>query len=315
MIISAFGKQPSSSVAVPAVVPRGAFARKMKPVIGGLVLSVVAAFAAAPASAQNAVVTIQQVSSGRFIDAHEFAGEDYRLVTRPAQNNSTQLWRMVPLGNNIYTFQQMSNDRFVDAHEYAGEDYRLVTRPPQNNTTQRWLLTSVGGNVYTIQQVSNGRYVDAHENAAEDYRVVTRPAQNNATQQWRIVTVYTEQAPQPPQPVVHSSGSFQFSPQQQVNLDNGNIGPNGADLAYQVVGFNRQITPVNGAMISFTNGAQRGFAGCSAAAYNTNAVPQASIGVGQYVCVRTGEGHVSEFRVNSIGQILGLLQISYTTWN
>lgn len=297
---------------------RGWLFRKIRPVLGGLAVAFVAAFATAgSAAAQNNVVTIQQVSSGRFVDAHEFDGQDWRLVTRPAQNNNTQLWRMVNLGGNVFTLQQMSNGRFVDAHEYDGEDYRLVTRPAQNNDTQRWLVLPLGGNIFTIQQVSNGRFVDAHETDTEDFRVVTRPAQGNATQQWRITVVYTEPAPQPQppaQPVVHASGSFQLLPQQSVNLDNGALGQNGADIAYNVVGFQRQLTPANGAQFSYTNGNQRGFAGCSAAAFNSNAIPQQSIPVGAYICARTSEGRISEFRITNIGQILGRLDISYTTW-
>src|SRR5688500_4600209 len=33
--------------------------------------------------------TIRQVSSGRYVDAHESADQDFRLVTRPWQNNDT----------------------------------------------------------------------------------------------------------------------------------------------------------------------------------------------------------------------------------
>ena len=36
--------------------------------------------------------TIQQKSSGRFMDAHEIEEKDFALVTRPAQNNDTQRW-------------------------------------------------------------------------------------------------------------------------------------------------------------------------------------------------------------------------------
>ncbi len=285
-------------------------------IVGTAMVGAMALAGAAPASAQTTIVTIQQVSSNRFVDAHEYAGEDYRLVTRAAQNNTTQLWRLTPLGNNIYTIQQVSSGRLVDAHEDAGNDYRLVTRPAQNNTTQRWLLTNLGNNIFTMQQVSNGRYVDAHEDAGNDYRLVTRTAQNNDTQRWRIVTILVEQPPvqQPPAPVVVSSGAFQLVPQQQVNLDNGAIGPGGADLFYQVVGFTRQLAPVNGAQISFTNGAQRGFAGCTAAAFNNGPVLQTSLSIGSYVCVRTSQGRISEFRVDNIGIVLGILTLSYTTW-
>lgn len=36
--------------------------------------------------------TIQQWSSRRYMDAHEIAGKDFAVVTRPAQNNDTQNW-------------------------------------------------------------------------------------------------------------------------------------------------------------------------------------------------------------------------------
>jgi subtilisin family serine protease len=131
--------------------------------------------------------TIQQRSNNRFVDAHEHAGEDFRLVTRTAQNNDTQRWVLTPVGA-VYTIQQRSNNRFVDAHEHAGEDFRLVTRTAQNNDTQRWVLTPTAEylSTYTIQQLSNGRYVDAHEHAGEDFRLVTRTAQHNNTQRWIV---------------------------------------------------------------------------------------------------------------------------------
>ena len=134
--------------------------------------------------------TIQQRSNDRFVDAHEHAGEDFRLVTRPAQGNDTQRWEVETIGL-VCTIQQLSNGRFVDAHEHAGEDFRLVTRTAQNNDTQRWVITPVPGRLvtYTIQQLSSGRFVDAHEHAGQDFRLVTRTAQNNDTQRWMLSSI------------------------------------------------------------------------------------------------------------------------------
>jgi hypothetical protein len=85
---------------------------------------------------------IRQVSSGRYMDAHETnaSGLDYRVVTRPFQNNNTQRWKATFLGSNKYRLQQVSSGRYLDAYETnaSGLDYRLVTRPFQNNNTQRW---------------------------------------------------------------------------------------------------------------------------------------------------------------------------------
>jgi len=41
--------------------------------------------------------TIRQKSNGRFLDAHESAVQDFRLVTRPGQPNNTQRWLLYPL--------------------------------------------------------------------------------------------------------------------------------------------------------------------------------------------------------------------------
>ena len=297
------------------------FLRVRNIVFGAALATAAALTGATAASAQTTIVTIQQVSNNRYVDAHEHAGEDYRLVTRTAQNNSTQLWRMTNVSGQVYTFQQVSSGRYMDAHEFAGEDYRLVTRTAQNNDTQRWLVINLGGNINTIQQVSNGRYVDAHENAGEDYRLVTRTAQNNATQQWRIVTVLVEEPPAPPPPApppppaTFSTGAFELVPSFTVNLDNGAITLAGADLTYQALNlFDFQLVPVNGAQISFAGGVQRGFAGCSTSVYTNAPLPAIVVSIGDYVCMRTSEGRLSEFRINNIGPILRVLSVGYTTW-
>ena len=38
--------------------------------------------------------TIQQKSNGRFVDAHEYSGKDFGVVTRPAQNNRTAAYEI-----------------------------------------------------------------------------------------------------------------------------------------------------------------------------------------------------------------------------
>jgi hypothetical protein len=137
-------------------------------------------------SAIQGICTIQQKSSGRFVDAHESSGHDFSVVTRAAQNNDTQRWILTLVGG-LYTIQQKSNNRFIDAH-LSGHDYSVVTRPAQNNDTQRWVFMPLGSDLctYTIQQLSNGRFMDAHESSGHDFSVVTRTAQNNDTQRWTL---------------------------------------------------------------------------------------------------------------------------------
>ena len=90
------------------------------------------------------VCTIQQQSSGRFVDAYQSSGHDFALVTRIAKNDDAQRWIVITSGNNTFTIQQKSSGRFMDAHEIEEKDFALVTRPAQNNDTQRWLIKSVG---------------------------------------------------------------------------------------------------------------------------------------------------------------------------
>jgi len=139
----------------------------------------------APKLSKLRIVTIQQKSTLRYFDAYE-SNNDFKIVTRPKQNNRSQQWEITPLGNDNFTLRQKSNGRYVDAHENAQKDFSLVTRTAQNNNTQRWIIKGLGNNLFTIQQKSNGRFVDAYESGKGDYDVVTRAFQNNNSQRWLI---------------------------------------------------------------------------------------------------------------------------------
>jgi hypothetical protein len=83
------------------------------------------------------VSTIQQVSSGRFLDAHETGGLDSWVVTRPQQDNDTQLWRIQDFGGGFISIQQVSSGRFLEA-TLAG-DFKVVTRPVVSSE-QTWRI-------------------------------------------------------------------------------------------------------------------------------------------------------------------------------
>jgi hypothetical protein len=88
------------------------------------------------------VYTVQQQSSGRFLDAYE-SSNDFKAVTRPAQNDDSQRWVIQAMGNDEFTIQQLVNGQFLDAHESSGSDFSVVTRGPQNNDSQRWVILAV----------------------------------------------------------------------------------------------------------------------------------------------------------------------------
>ena len=132
------------------------------------------------------VVTIRQQSTGRFLDAHEIAERDFRVVTRPDQDNETQRWLLNPVGT-VNVIRQKTSGRFLDAFQSGFEgnvDFRLMTRDPAPDESQRWVVVPVGDGSVTIRQLSTNRLVDAHEIAENDFAAVTRPAQDDATQRW-----------------------------------------------------------------------------------------------------------------------------------
>jgi hypothetical protein len=120
----------------------------------------------------------------RFLDAHETANKDFRVVTRAYQGfDSTQHWRVTDLGSGVCTIQHVSSGRFLDAHQVGARDFRVVTRPRQERGTQTWRIEDFGGGFISIQQVSSGRFLEA--TLGGDFSVVARPTVSNE-QTWRI---------------------------------------------------------------------------------------------------------------------------------
>ena len=180
---------------------------------------------------------------------------------------------MVRVEGDVYKLQQVNTGRYLDAYQSDAEDWNAVTRTNQDNNTQQWLLTDLGGDIHRIQQVSTGRYLDAYEDSGNGWRSVTRQNQNNATQQWRITIVQLELIPlpidpgiilppiEPTPPPVFSSGVFDLGAPLMVNVDQGNLALVGADLQYIAPNLNDlSLVPINGAQISYTDGAERGYA-------------------------------------------------------
>ena len=60
---------------------------------------------------------------------------DFRVVTRPQQDNDTQLWRIQDFGGGFVTIQQVSSGRFLEAT--LDGDFNVVTRP-QGSDQQTW---------------------------------------------------------------------------------------------------------------------------------------------------------------------------------
>ncbi|MCX4238909.1 RICIN domain-containing protein [Streptomyces ortus] len=148
-----------------------------------------AAPAAAPSIVAQRTVTIDQADTHRFLDAHEIESLDFRVITRPFQNNSTQHWLLTDLSNGLSTIRQVSTGRYLDAYQGSGDDFRVVTRTAENDATQAWIILPSNNGTFTIQEASNSRYLDAYELSSQDFQVVTRQWKNADEERWRIIDV------------------------------------------------------------------------------------------------------------------------------
>jgi len=114
-------------------------------------------------------------------------------------------------------------------------------------------------------------------------------------------------------PVTHSTGPINLKQTFTANLDNGAIGGGGADIWYRAVtAVQKYIKPINGAQMAVGDKSNRGYAGCKVASYSSAQVSIWTLPVGSYVCVKTNQGRISQFRLN--GYTGTTMKLGYTTW-
>lgn len=118
----------------------------------------------------------------------------------------------------------------------------------------------------------------------------------------------------PGPPVTFSTGPIDLQQTYLADLDSGSVVNDGSsDLWYEAeTDVDKFLTPKNGARIAVGDGSNRGYAGCAAESFDDARVPLADMPVGTYVCVKTDEGRISQFRVN--GFMGTTIRLGYTTW-
>lgn len=115
--------------------------------------------------------------------------------------------------------------------------------------------------------------------------------------------------------VVHVQGVGVVHQTYLFDLDTGAETSAGADFWFQAVTSTElYLAPRNGARLALGDGSDRGHGGCSAASFSTTRIPLASVPVGTFVCARTSEGHISQFRVDAIAGSPRTITLTFTTW-
>lgn len=119
-----------------------------------------------------------------------------------------------------------------------------------------------------------------------------------------------------PGPRTYSTKALNIPQTWAADLDQGSVGGGGEDIWFQArTATQLFITPRNGAQVSISGSRNRGYNGCRSAAWTNQSLRLADVPVGTYVCVKTNQGRISEFRMNQIsGGSPKTLRIGYTTW-
>jgi hypothetical protein len=114
-------------------------------------------------------------------------------------------------------------------------------------------------------------------------------------------------------PVTLSTGSVDLPQTWRLDLDSGTVGAGGADLWFHAVtAADRYLEPVGGAALALGDGSDRGRDGCRDAAFSTERIRVQQSLEGSYICARTGEGRISQFRFNGMDGTV--MKLGYTTW-
>ncbi len=117
---------------------------------------------------------------------------------------------------------------------------------------------------------------------------------------------------------VFSTGRIEVPQTYTFDLDHGRVGSAGGGVDLWFEAETRDLlylTPRGGARISVGNRSNRGYAGCSAARFSPQRVSLRDVPVGSYVCVRTGEGRISQIKLHAVsGGSPKTLAIGYMTW-
>lgn len=115
-----------------------------------------------------------------------------------------------------------------------------------------------------------------------------------------------------------STGPLDIPQTWTADLDRGSVGNGaGVDIWFQAETADLlYVAPRNGATLGVGDRRNRGFEGCRGARFTSDRVSLRDIPVGSYICAKTNEGRISQFRVNAVsGGSPKTLKLGYTTWH
>lgn len=121
-------------------------------------------------------------------------------------------------------------------------------------------------------------------------------------------------------PHTMSTGPIHLEIGRWADLETGTVGPvvpftpPTADFFYEHPDpMHSYLRPINGAQFARSDMSNRGYAGCAVETFSSTHIPLPAMPVGSYICVKTEQGHISQFRVNALHP--HSIDLGYTTFS
>ncbi|MFW7382123.1 MAG: RICIN domain-containing protein [Oligoflexus sp.] len=140
---------------------------------------------------QNGIYRLQQVETGRYLDAFETKATDYNAVTRQFRNSDSQLWEIYRFNpfDKVYVIKQLSTGRFLEFYSSPDENYSAMTRPGPATFKHRWefIRTSAVKNSFRIRNVHSRDFLDAYIFSRQGFDAIGSLGQSDSTQDWILI--------------------------------------------------------------------------------------------------------------------------------
>ena len=114
-------------------------------------------------------------------------------------------------------------------------------------------------------------------------------------------------------PSLNFDRSFVLSPDNELDTDLGKVTSVGADVWFeQENSVNDYLVPEQGGAIAFKGSSAPGYQGCKNATVGTTRIPLNAANVGDYFCVHTNQGRISELQLTDLSDTMALAVRTWT---
>jgi hypothetical protein len=190
-----------------------------------------------------------------------------------------------------------------------------ITTEATSGVADGWQSNPVERRIQSVNVTrANGRGQVLHCNYGAGF-IISSPAPANKVCETESRTGFKCRDAESNRPVTFHTAGVTLSPRDVVNMDGTGNGPWDADIWLQGDTQDSAMLSSFGDAVMAKPGPQQNHRGCKNARFAGRTIKLKEINVGDYVCVKTSEGRIAEYRINElrIGREISV-SIGYTTW-